>query len=142
MLKHSLKQPQTTNDFVVTVSDKDWKHEWMEMMSCQITRTEINLVTRQMVLYVRQLTTGHIQDLIFHLLDKDSASNRTIDEVRVRPAKRQAYEYVFTNGKLIDHGVAFDYYDADVVQHKMVLSFDRVRLHSKEDHAIAPTVDV
>jgi len=142
MLKHSLKPAQLTNDFVVTVHDKDWTKEWMELLSNQTTRAEINLVHKSVVLDIRQLRKGHIQDLLFHVLNADSTEARKIDEIRIRPAKRQSYEYIFSSGRLTDHAVAFDYDMVNPVTHRVKFMFNQVRLHSKEDHAIKDIVDI
>ena len=100
------------------------------------------LVKKKATLVVRQLRTGHIQDLIFHIMDGSNTEARKIDEVRIRPAKRQAYEYIFSNGKLTDHAASFDYYTAKPLTHTLEFTFKSVRLHSKEDHAISGTVEV
>lgn len=137
MLKHTLKRSQASNDFKVSVSDSDWTQEWMDIISNQVVSTKMNFVDRTVQLNVRQLATGHIQDLIFHILQREY---QEIDEIRVRPAKRQAYEYVFTKGKLIDHGVGFSYNETGAVVHRLLFQFTGLSLLSKEGHAIEASV--
>lgn len=139
VFRYTLKQVQTQNDFLVRVSDADWKQEWIELISNQTISAKVNLAYRRVELEVRQLRTGHIQDLIFHIL-KGTADERLIGEIRVRPAKRQAYEYVFNKGHLIDHNMKFDIYSREPLVHRLVFEFDEVVLHSKEPHAIEANV--
>lgn len=139
MFKHTFKQPQTANDFKVIVKDSDWAQEWIDLISNQTTYVELNLVKKQVTIDVRQMRTGWIQDLIFHILQKDTSN---IDEIRLTPAKRQSYEYIFTNGTLIDHEVRYNLYSRLALEHRLIFSFDGVSLHSKEKHALAPVVNL
>ena len=140
MFKHTLKAAQTANDYKIVVSDSDWSKEWIDLISNQTVGIRINLVQKTVELSVRQLRTGWIQDLIFHILG--DGKNQTIGEIRLSPAKRQSYEYVFTVGKLVDHEVDYSLYDRNPLIHYMTFKFDKVSLHSKENHSLAPKVDL
>ena len=138
-MKHSFKAGQAANDFKVVVRDKDWSQEWIDIISTQTTAAQINLVKKQVKIRVRQLSKGWIQDLIFHILKKDTAN---IDEIRISPAKRASYEYIFKQGRLIDHDAVFDLFDRSNTVHILTFEFDAVSLHSSEKHSVEGVVDI
>lgn len=138
MILNALKRPQAANDFKVTIRDQDWKAGWLKLFADQTVSVKVDLVKRRLTMHVRQLATGHIQDLIFHILQKE----RLIDEVRVSPAKRQSYEYIFVNGTMVAHEVQFDLYVKDAITHRIVFDFNKVRLHSNETHSIQNITDI
>ena len=136
---NTLRQAQTANDFAVTIADGDWSNEWIDLISSQTTGVDINLVWKRVTLTIRQLKAGYIQDLLFHILKKETA---TIDMVRITPARRQAWEMVFKKGKMVDHEVKFSYYDKSELVHVIVLEFEEVDLHSHEKHALEGKVEL
>lgn len=127
MLFKSLRSAQTTNDFSVHVSDRDWKTQWVELVSAHTERVDVNLIQKTATLHIRQLKEGVIQEAIFHTLSKDPEAQK-IDEVRVRPARGEVYEYIFTNGRLVNHHCAFDYKKKEPVVHTLALQFEQVEL--------------
>ena len=125
----SFRIAQPRNDFSVTIADKDWKDEWMRLFAAQTTNMHINLVKCELVLGVRQLRSGIIQNVIFHLLTKDG---KTVDNIRIRPAKSKEHgaEYVFVNGKLTDHESELSYDSKTVILHELTFEFEYVNLYS------------
>lgn len=136
---NTLRRGQTANDFAVTVADRDWSTEWIDLISSQTTGVDVNLVWKRVTLTIRQLKAGYIQDLLFHILDKETA---TVDMVRITPAQRQSWEMVFKNGRMVDHEVKFSYYNKSELVHVIVLEFDEVVLHSHEKHALERKVEL
>ncbi len=137
MFFHTFRRTQAANNFIAEFRDGDWKKEWLDIFSNQVTSVKVNLVKRTVVIEVRQLLQGHIQDLIFHILDSEF---KHVDELRVYPIRPRTYEYVFTDGELVNHEIKFDYGDNTVAVHRLVFEFDSINLHSNKSHAIAPKV--
>ncbi len=120
---------QTRNDFSAEFFDRQWKRDWVDVMNSQTAGMKIDLLHGEVVLYVRQLKSGAVQDVLFHMITN---GGRTIDQLRVRPAKakKSGAEYVFTDGEMIDHMLELDYRSKDVMVHRITLAFDHVTLHS------------
>ncbi len=120
---------QPKNDFSIAVSDSDWKQTWIDVISTQTVEVHMNLVKNQLVLHVRQLKSGIVQDVLFHVLTKHG---NKIDSIRVLPAKskEKRSEYVFSDGVLKDHEVDLSIFGSDVITHKLTFQFNRVNLHS------------
>jgi len=131
-LRDTLRVGQTQNDFSVTVIDRDWSNDWINTVTAQTSKVELNLVKCELTLYVRQLKAGIIQEVIFHMLTKNGSS---IDQIRVLPAKSKKHgaEYIFNDGKLVDHHLKMDYTSKEVIEHKLVFNFGHVNLFS---HAV------
>lgn len=135
------KISQTMNDFSIRFFDRDWKRGWEEMFSAQTAGLKINLLQGEVVVYVRQLKSGSIQDVVFHLITNHG---RKLDQIRVRPAKSKnnGAEYVFNDGELIDHGMELDYRKKDVIHHRLTFKFARVNMYSPQsEQPIAHYVD-
>jgi len=126
---NELKIGQTRNDFSIRFIDCDWKSDWEDIMSSQATSLKINLLDGILEVSVRQLKTGVIQDIIFHILTSDE---RLIDGIRIRPAKskKKGAEYVFNSGILVNHRMDLDYDSKDVILHRLTFVFDSITLHS------------
>lgn len=126
---NELKIGQTRNDFSIRFIDCDWKSDWEDIMSAQTTSLKINLLDGILEVSVRQLKTGVIQDIIFHILVSDE---RLIDGIRIRPAKskKKGAEYVFNSGILVNHRMDLDYDSKDVILHRLTFMFDSITLHS------------
>ena len=127
---------QSANNFVVEFTDSDWKQEWLSIFSTQVSSVTIDLVNRYVEVSIRQLAQGYTQDLIMHLITEQF---NNIDECRVAPIKPRRYEYVFTDGTLINHELAFDYDNLKAATHNLTFRFDHVRLHS-EKQLTKPTI--
>lgn len=123
----SLRPIQRQNEFVVKVTDPDWRDEWIEFISAQTRRVEFSLTSRTIVLYVNQLARGLTQEVIMHLLSKEER-NRRIDSVTLSPSKGAEFRYAFKDGKLIDHGCCYDYDSSNAVVHKLTVEFKEVVL--------------
>jgi hypothetical protein len=128
LFKELFRKAQAANHFNIAFTDGDWKKEWLDIFSNQVEWIEINLTNQFVSIGVRQLADGYIQDLIMHILKSEF---RKIDEARVYPLHNRSYEYVFSNGALINHRVKFDYNDRSPVIHELVFDFEEVKLHSK-----------
>ena len=126
-LQNLFRRAQTQNDFSITVSDKDWESDWIDLISTQTKGALIEFGSKKITIYVRQMASGTIQDIIFHILQRE---NQNIEEVRIRPARGSAYEYLFLNGELIYHSCEFDIDKTDPLVHKLVFKFDEVNLKS------------
>ena len=128
----SLKPAQCQTDFSITVVDKDWKEDWANLVSAQTARVECNFVDRRVSIFLRQLSAGVIQDVIFHVLSSDKRKGE-IDTIRIRPAKKKgpdAYEYIFKDGHVINHQVIFTYAKKGDLVHRLDIEFDEVELVS------------
>ncbi len=123
------KISQTMNDFSIRYFDRDWKRGWEDIFASQTAGLKINLLKGEIIVYVRQLKSGNIQDVVFHMITNHG---RKLDQIRVRPAKskKNGAEYVFNDGELIDHGMELDYRSKDVIHHRLTFKFDRVNLYS------------
>lgn len=126
---NELKIGQTRNDFSIRFIDCDWKSDWEDVMSSQTTSLKINLLDGIVEVSVRQLKSGAVQDIIFHILTDDE---KRIDGIRLRPAKskKKGAEYVFNDGILVDHRMDLDYGSKDVILHRLTFVFDSITLHS------------
>ncbi len=120
---------QTMNDFSISYFDRDWKSDWKDLFAAQTAGLKINLMSGELIVYVRQLKSGKIQDVVFHMI---TSNGRTLDQIRVRPAKskKKGAEYVFNDGKLIDHCMELDYRSKEVIHHRLTFKFDRINLYS------------
>lgn len=128
----SLKVAQDRTDFSITIVDKDWNEKWASLVSAQTVKVECNFVKRQVSVHLRQLKVGVIQDVIFHVLSSDKRQG-LIDVVRIRPAKKSgsnSYEYIFKDGKVIDHEVVFSYREKGDLIHRLDIEFEEVELVS------------
>jgi len=123
---------QDRTDFSITVTDKDWKEDWANLVSAQTARVDCDFVHRRVTIYLRQLQSGIIQDVIFHVLSNDKRKG-LIDCVRIRPAKKKgknAYEYIFKDGRVVGHKVVFSYAKKGSLIHRLVVEFDELELVS------------
>ena len=117
---------QKKSDFGITITDSDWDQEWPSLMSKQTRRVEVALVERQLTFWVRQTAKGVIQDVLFHILEKEHAK---IDHICITPGKQKGkYEYHFKNGTVIAHKLDFDYTDDGDMEHVVTVQFDEVEL--------------
>lgn len=125
----SFKMSQARNDFSLTVSDRDWKEEWITIFSAQTSKVRVNLIKCELVMGVRQLRSGIIQDALFHLLTKDG---KTIDSIRIKPSKSKdkGAEYVFVDGTMTNHEYDLDYDSKESILHEVTFKFKRVNLYS------------
>lgn len=125
----TFKIGQTRNDFSIKFSDRNWKTEWEEVMSSQTTGLKINLLDGIVEVSVRQLKSGMVQDVIFHMLTQNG---KVTDLIRIRPAKskKTGAEYAFADGELINHRMDLDYGSKDVIIHQLTFLFNTVTLHS------------
>ena len=125
----SFKMSQARNDFSLTVSDRDWKEEWMTIFAAQTSKVRVNLIKCELVMGVRQLRSGVVQDALFHLLTKDG---KNIDSIRIKPSKSKAHgaEYVFVNGIMTNHEYDLDYDSKEPILHEVTFEFERVNLYS------------
>lgn len=120
---------QTKNDFSIKFIDCDWKSEWEELMASQTTGLKINLLDGIVEVSIRQLKSGEVQDVIFHILTSDE---KRIDGIRLRPAKskKKGAEYVFNTGILVNHRMDLDYDSKDIILHHLTFMFDSITLYS------------
>lgn len=120
---------QTKNDFSIKFIDCDWKSEWEELMASQTTGLKINLLDGIVEVSIRQLKSGEVQDVIFHILTSDEMC---IDGIRLRPAKskNKGAEYVFNTGILVNHRMDLDYDSKDIILHRLTFMFDSITLYS------------
>jgi len=127
----NFKSAQCQSDFSIEVSDREWEKKWKSVISKQTTSVKINFVKRQVTLLVRQLKSGIVQDVIFHILSKKER-NQMIDGMTIRPAKgaKSSYEYLFKDGRLIDHNCQFKYEAKGDLIHTLVFEFTEVTLKS------------
>ena len=127
----NFRSAQCQSDFSVEVSDREWESKWTSVISKQTTSVKINFVERKVTLLVRQLKIGIVQDVIFHTLSKEKR-NRMIDQMTVRPAKgaKSSYEYLFKDGRLVDHNCEFKYVAKGDLIHTLVFEFAEVTLKS------------
>lgn len=120
------KAAQKKNDFSIEIQDADWDSKWASLVSKQTAAVDVNLVKRRIVFYLRQLKSGVIQDVIFHVLNKPT---KKIDHILVRPAKTpEAYEYHFKGGEVVDHKCDFDYGNTKDLIHVLTVDFAEVEL--------------
>lgn len=122
------KPGQARNDFDVSLTDKNWSSDWEETFAAQVVKLEINLVRNEVVVWVRQLRAGVIQDMIFNLLTRETP----FDKLHLKPvkSKKGGAEYAFVNGRMVDHQAEFSYLSQEVIQHKLTLQFENVKLKS------------
>lgn len=117
---------QKKSDFTIQIHDADWESDWPSLMSRQTRRVEMNLVAREVTFWVRQTAKGVIQDVLFHILEKEHAK---IDHILIQPGKNKGkYEYHFRAGHVIKHQVEFDYGDDDPMEHVVTVKFAEVEL--------------
>ena len=117
---------QKKSDFGITITDSDWDSEWPSLVSKQTAKVEVNFVERTLVFHLRQTAKGIIQDVIFHILEKE---NSKIDHICITPGKNKGrYEYHFKNGVVIDHQCDFDYTDDGPMIHVLTVEFTEVEL--------------
>lgn len=121
---------QRKNDFSITVNDADWDTRWTGIISSQVVSVDVSFTEKSLTLYLRQLKSGIIQNIIFHTLNKDT---RKIDQVIITPAKGKKYEYHFRNGEVVYHHVYFDYTSTEVVTHMLQLNFKEIELKSPKE---------
>ena len=117
---------QKKSDFGITITDADWDSDWPSLMSKQTRRVEIALVERKLTFWVRQTAKGVIQDVLFHILEKEHAK---IDHICITPGKNKGkYEYHFKNGVVVSHKLDFDYGDDSDMEHVVTVQFAEVEL--------------
>ncbi len=117
---------QKKSDFGITITDADWDSEWPSLVSKQTASVDVNFVTRTLVFHLRQTAKGIIQDVIFHILEKEHSK---IDHICITPGKQKGrYEYHFKNGVVIDHQCEFDYNDDGPMIHILTVKFSEVEL--------------
>ena len=127
----SLRPSQPQNQFKIELRDMDWEDKWPEVISSQTTKIEMDFVHKRVSVFIEQLQAGTIQEIIFHILQKQT---RKIDMIRVWPSKKhigtKGYEYEFRNGILVDHHTEFDYKKGDAVVHQLDFEFNSLSLKS------------
>ncbi len=117
---------QAKSDFGISITDSDWDSDWPSLMSKQTRRVEVALVERQLTFWVRQTKKGIIQDVLFHILEKETSK---IDHICITPGKEKGkYEYHFKNGVVVAHKLEFDYEDDNAMEHVVTVQFDEVEL--------------
>lgn len=117
---------QKKSDFAITITDADWDSDWPSLVSKQTAKVEVNFVTRQLVFHLRQTTKGVIQDVIFHILEKD---HKKIDHICITPGRQKGkYEYHFKSGVVVDHYCDFNYNDDGPMLHILTVQFAEVEL--------------
>lgn len=127
----NFRSAQCQSDFSIEVSDREWENQWKSVISKQTTAVKINFAKREVTLLVRQLKAGIVQDVIFHILSKKDR-NQIIDGMTIRPAKgaKSSYEYLFKDGRLVDHECQFEYASKGDLIHTLVFEFQEVTLKS------------
>jgi len=117
---------QKKSDFTVAISDSDWDSDWPSLVSRQTARVEVNFVNRTLVFHLRQAAKGVIQDVIFHILNKDY---KKIDHICITPGKdKNKYEYHFKDGEVVSHYCDFAYEDDSPAVHVLTVKFREVEL--------------
>lgn len=117
---------QKKSDFAITITDVDWDSDWPSLVSKQTAKVEVNFVTRQLVFHLRQTSKGIVQDIIFHILEKE---HRKIDHIIITPGKQKGrYEYHFKSGIVVDHHCEFAYEDDSPMVHILTVQFDEIVL--------------
>lgn len=117
---------QKKSDFAIEITDKDWDSDWPSLVSKQTRRVEMFLVERKLVFWLRQTAKGVIQDVLFHVLEKEHAK---IDHICITPGKQKGqYEYHFKDGVVVSHKVEFDYGDDTAMEHVVTVQFEEVEL--------------
>lgn len=123
----SMKTIQAKNEFSVQVSDPDWPDKWVKHISAHTRRVEFDLLTRVVTLHVNQLRSGLVEEIVMRLTT-GTDEERRVTALRVIPSKTGAFEYVFTDGTIIDHYCDYDVVSKDPVVHRITVGFDKVRL--------------
>lgn len=117
---------QKKSDFSIMISDADWDSDWPSLVSRQTVTVKINFVQRTLVFHLRQTDKGVIQDVIFHVLNKDY---KKIDHICITPGKKKdKYEYHFKDGEVVDHFCEFSYDDDSPAVHILTVKFQEVEL--------------
>lgn len=117
---------QKKSDFTVTITDADWDSDWPSLVSKQTARVEVDFVSRQLVFHLRQTAKGVIQDVIFHILEKEHSK---IDHICITPGKQKGrYEYHFKAGTVVDHYCEFAYEDDGPMIHVLTVDFAELEL--------------
>jgi len=117
---------QKKSDFGITITDSDWDSDWPSLVSKQTARVEVNFVTRTLVFHLRQTAKGVVQDVIFHVLEKEHSK---IDHICITPGKATGrYEYHFKNGVVTGHHCEFCYKDDGPMIHVLTVEFQEVEL--------------
>jgi len=137
IFSESFRKPAASNHFNVEFKDSDWQKEWLDIFSNQVEWVNISLTSQIVSIGVRQLSSGHIQDLIMHIMQ---SKYQRIEEARVYPIHGRPYEYVFSNGTLTNHDVKYNYSDRGPLVHKLVFDFETVILHSEKNNGVAQTL--
>lgn len=122
------KRGQPCNDFDIELTDEKWSAEWQDIFAAQVDQVKINLVKLEVVVLVRQLRVGIIQDAIYDLLTRSDP----FAELHIKPvkSKKTGAEYCFVRGRLIDHETKFGYTINEDIYHKLTFKFDHVNLKS------------
>jgi hypothetical protein len=117
---------QKKSDFGISITDADWDADWPSLVSKQTAKVEVNFVTRQLIFHLRQTAKGVIQDVIFHVLAKETSK---IDHICITPGKQKGrYEYHFKNGIVTDHYCDFAYSDDSPILHVLTVQFAEIEL--------------
>lgn len=117
---------QKKSDFTVSIHDSDWESDWGSLVSKQTAKVEVNFVARTLVFHLRQTAKGVVQDVIFHVLNKEF---KKIDHICITPGKdKNRYEYHFKDGEVIDHYCDFAYEDDSPAMHIVTVKFREVEL--------------
>lgn len=122
-----MKTIQAKNEFSVQVSDPDWPDKWVKHISAHTRRVEFDLLTRVVTLHVNQLRSGLVEEIVMRLTT-GTDEERRVTALRVIPSNTGAFEYVFTDGKIIGHSCDYDVNSKDPVVHRITVEFDKVRL--------------
>ncbi len=117
---------QKKSDFTISITDADWDADWPSLVSKQTAKVEINFVTRQLIFHLRQTAKGVIQDVIFHVLEKETSK---IDHICITPGKQKGrYEYHFKDGIVVSHYCDLAYSDDGPIIHVLTVQFAEVEL--------------
>ncbi len=117
---------QKKSDFAITITDADWDSDWPSLVSKQTAKVEVDFVSRQLVFHLRQTVKGVIQDVIFHILEKEHSK---IDHICITPGKNKGkYEYHFKRGVVVDHYCEFAYEDDGPMIHILTVDFAELEL--------------
>jgi protein involved in sex pheromone biosynthesis len=123
----NFRRAQSKNDFAIEITDEDWDSSWSSIISKQTNKIEIDFIKRTLKFYVRQMKSGVVLDIIFHIMDSDT---QEIDLIKLTPAKGNDYEILFRDGVLIDHHTELCYEETGDMIHEITIQFKRMVLFS------------
>lgn len=117
---------QKKSDFSITIHDSDWDSDWGGLVSAQTLKVKVEFVDRRLTFWLRQTKKGVVQDVIFHVLEKEHSK---IDHILIQPGKQKGkYEYHFKDGIVTHHECEFSYDDDSPMLHVVTVEFNEVEL--------------